>query len=158
MLRICSRYAEVSDPLQGYSGQSDSFPREHQLQSILTVVEVLGQVLAPGARLLFRFSNVRWFVCVLGVAWALPSEVMNQASFVVHVVACTHPRSTLAARLLHQARQTIRLCTRWKLTPLPPRPRPHGNANGHFHLSWTCKNAVSHFVHDNAKSSSFTNN
>jgi len=29
--------AEVSDSLQGYNGQSDSFPRERQLQSILTV-------------------------------------------------------------------------------------------------------------------------
>lgn len=43
-------------PLQGYSGQPDSFPRERQLQSILTGNDARP---GPAARFLFRFSNVR---------------------------------------------------------------------------------------------------
>jgi len=66
VLQICRRRARGQrSSSRGYSGQSDSFPRERQLQSILTAV--LGRVL-PRARFLFRFPNVRWFVCVLGVA------------------------------------------------------------------------------------------
>lgn len=118
-------------------------------------LEILGQVL-PRASPLPIFECT--LICLRLGSSVSATEVMNQASFVVHVVACTHPRSTLVARLLHQARQTIRLCAHWKLIPLPLRPRSHGNVNGHFHLSWICKNAVSHFVRGCAKSSNFTNN
>lgn len=66
---------------------------------------------------------------------------MNQASFVVHVVACTHPGSTLAARLLHQlAPDETTLCS----LPSPPLSSPHRHrpvllvpreVSGHSHLS-----------------------
>lgn len=89
-------------------------------------------------RFLFRFPNVRWFVCVLGVAWARRASTgRGDESGIVR-----RPRRGLYSPSLDisrettpsSARQTIRLL----VASIPPGPfvlLVPRETSGHFHLS-----------------------